>query len=110
MSGMYLRKRIPNAPQDPTMTHVDDPHAFSAGHYIKKYSGVYCIVTIDDNVFDNPDIRFAHVDKVQSSPSGSIVHDVREWQVETFVWGAVTRDGKPLTRDQARSYLESTQE
>ena len=105
MSGMYLRKRVPDAPQDPTMTHVDDPQSFHVGEYIRKYSGVYRIVEIDNNWFDDPDIRFAHVDKVWSAPNECIVHDVREWQIETFVWGAMTSDGQPITKEQARAAL-----
>ena len=105
MSGMYLRRRIPNAPQDPTMTYVDDPQSFHVGEYIRKYSGVYRIVEIDNNWFGDPDIRFAYLLDAPIISDGGVVHDVRKDQVETFVWGAVTSDGQPITKEQARAAL-----
>jgi hypothetical protein len=99
MGGKYLRRRIPNAPQDPTMTHVDDPWAFRAGEYILGHYGCYLITAIDDY---SPDIRFAHIVKMSEPPTSGIVHDVRENEIETFVWGACP----PITKEQARAFLE----
>jgi hypothetical protein len=102
---MYLRKRVPGAPQDPTMTHVDDPWSFHAGEYIRRYGGLCVITAIDDNMFDDPDIRFAHTIRVRVAAPNAVIHDEREHQVETFVWGAVSKDGTPITLDQARRVL-----
>ena len=105
MSGMYLRRRIPNAPQDPTMTYVDDPHAFHEGEFIRSYSGVHLIMEIEDARFGDPDIRFAYLLDAPIISDGGVVHDVRKDQVETCVWGAVTSDGQPITKEQARAAL-----
>lgn len=83
MSGKYLRKRRPGL-QDPTMTHVDDPQAFKVGDYIRDEWGYDLIVSIDDNMFDNPDIRFVHLIEWNNPISGgAAVHDVRENDRET---------------------------
>ena len=86
MSGKYLRKRIPGQPQDPTMTHVNDPWAFKVGDVIRDAYGFDIIVAIDDNVFNVPDIRFAHTIEVDSFPSDAVVHDVRANDEETHRW------------------------
>lgn len=94
MSGKYLRKRVPGGMPDPTMTHVDDPHVFHVGQYIIGHYGIYLITAIDDAVFNNPDIRFAHIQNVRGVPEGGIVHDVRKDEAETFrLTGFVEVDG-----------------
>ena len=107
MSGKYLRKRVPGVAQDPTMTHVDDPQVFHVGEYIQGHRGLYRITDIEDARFGNPDIRFAHIEKVSAPIAGSIVHDVRENEIETFPYGAVTSDGRLITKEQARAFLEA---
>jgi hypothetical protein len=86
MPGKYLRKRIPGRPQDPTMTHVDDPFVFRPGDFIRDRYGYSLIAAIDDAALDNPDIRFAYLVDVSPSeplPSDAVIHDVRMNDAET---------------------------
>ena len=92
MSGKYLRRRIPDVPQDPTMTHVDDPWTFHVGEYILGHEGCYLITAIDER---DRETRFAYIVTMPVPPVEGVVHDVRENEIETFVWGAVTLDGEP---------------
>jgi hypothetical protein len=107
VSGKYLRKRVPGQPQDPTMTHVDDPWAFKVGDVIQGHYGWDLILALDDNMLGNPDIRFAHLQEIdpRSLKGHEIIHDVRENEIETFPYGAVNSDGSQVTRGQAQKHF-----
>jgi len=78
-SGIYVRKRIPNAMQDPTMQHVDDPQAFHVGDYVLLISGIHLITCIDNAVFGEDNTRFAHLVKVYGKRTkGKTMHNLRD--------------------------------
>ena len=75
-TGKYLRKKR-HGPQDPTMTHVDDPYAFQVGDYMRDGGGWDRIVAIEDEVF--PDTRFARLRPCENPPA-----DARVWDIISF--------------------------
>ncbi len=76
---IYLRKNIPNQPQDPTMLYVEHPERFKMGDivYLKnntydkqgnitgKVSKPFRIVGLDQSHFGNPDIVMALLKEVK---------------------------------------------
>lgn len=115
MSGRYLRRKGDGL-RDPTMTHVDDPHVFKVGDCIRDYEGWSIITKITDNMFGNPDIRFATMepfgnasDDVMLGESGW--HDFRPLDAENFhqnSWAAGVRAvSEVLTPEEARIAYES---
>lgn len=83
MAGRYLRKKREGM-RDPTMTHVDDPCVFQVGDYVRDHEGWNRITAIRDNVFDNPDIRFADLEWCLEPPNGARIHDFRPLDAENF--------------------------
>lgn len=62
------------------MTYVDDPQTLRVGDFIRDECGYDRIVSIRENMFDNPDIRFAYLFEINDPgniPPGAIIHDVR---------------------------------
>jgi hypothetical protein len=85
MAGKYLRRRTTGRGEDPTMTWVSDPSIFAVGDYLRDSWNVMRIKRIDEAVFGNPDIRFAHLsDPVdeEAIPEGATIHDLRTPQSE----------------------------
>jgi hypothetical protein len=94
------------------MTHVDDPWVFKVGDVVRGHYGWYRITALDDNALGNPDIRFAHTEEVTPRllKGHETIHDVRENEIETFPYGAISSDGSEVTREHAQKHFRKVLE
>lgn len=95
MAGKYLRKiQESDVMRDPTMTYMLDPHKVQVGDVLRDEYGYDLVTSICDNVFNNPDIRFAELTELGESLAAGIrdmttVHDLREEVPETARYGFI---------------------